>query len=390
MAVDTPELASFRTELRSWLQDHRSMYVDFAFRPGDRDVGAWRAWSKALYDAGWVALTWPEEHGGRGLTPLHQAVFYEELARADAPGHINVIGLGMAGPTILVHGTEEQKERLVPPLLRADEIWCQGFSEPGSGSDLAGARTRAVLDGDHWIVNGQKVWSSFAHLADWCILVVRSDPEAGKHAGLSYLLLDMRSPGVDVRPLVQLTGDPEFNEIFLTDVRVPVSQTLGRPGEGWQVAMTTLGHERSSIGSMFTSGIHQILDRLIALAREEVDGRRPADDPALRARLAQAWIELRSLLALNERILADVARTGVPGPEASVVKLRCSEVNQRVTRLALDVLGQRAQIDDESGPGAGLWQYEQLRARGNTIEGGTSEILRGIVAERVLGLPRAR
>jgi alkylation response protein AidB-like acyl-CoA dehydrogenase len=305
MAVDTPEVASFRAELRRWLVEHRELYVDTPAATGSRDIERMKAWSRALFDAGWVALTWSKEHGGQGLTQLHEAAYYEELARAHAPNHMNVIALGMAGPTILVHGTQEQKDRFIAPMLTAQEIWCQGFSEPGSGSDLAGARTRAVLEGDHWIVNGQKVWSSYAHLAAWCILVVRSDPDAAKHAGLSYLLLDMTLPGVEVRPLVQITGDPEFNEIFLTDVRVPVGSMLGRPGDGWSVALTTLGHERASIGSMLTAGLTATLNSLLEVACGL------QLEPALRARIAELWAELQALVALNERILADVARTGV-------------------------------------------------------------------------------
>jgi alkylation response protein AidB-like acyl-CoA dehydrogenase len=246
---DTPEEAAFRAELRSWLEENLPEGIQ-----GNRGGAArfhgpeMRAWSRALYDAGYAGLTWPEEYGGGGAPYTHQAIFLEELARAEAPPHIGVIGIGMAGPTIIAHGTDEQKARYLAPLLSAEEIWCQGFSEPGAGSDLAGVRTSSTLDDGHFVVNGQKVWSSFAHLADFCILLTRSDPESSRHAGLTYLIVDMHAPGVEVRPLRQITGEAEFNEIFLSDVRVPAENLLGEVGGGWQVAMTTLLHERGTLG----------------------------------------------------------------------------------------------------------------------------------------------
>ena len=296
---------------------------------------------------------------------------------------MNVIGLGMAGPTIIAHGTEGQKSRYLHRILSADEIWCQGFSEPGAGSDLASARTSATVEGDHFVVDGQKVWSSFAHIADWCILVTRSDPASEKHAGLTYLLVDMHSPGVEVRPLRQITGEAEFNEIFFTGVEVPVENVLGEIGQGWAVAMTTLLHERATLGFALTATLEVNLRKLIALARERVDG-----DPLLRDRVAFEWIELQALRLTNYRALTQLIKTGMPGPEGSVSKLTWSESNQRLTKLALEILGPDAQL--WNGDGHGYWQYQQLRSRGNTIEAGTSEILRNIIAERVLGLPRSR
>jgi alkylation response protein AidB-like acyl-CoA dehydrogenase len=297
----------------------------------------------------------------------------------------------MAGPTIVAWGSDEQKSRYLAKLLSGEEVWCQGFSEPGSGSDLAGARTRAVLDGDEWVVNGQKVWSSWAHIADWCILVVRTDPDADKHRGLSYLLVDMHSPGVEVRPLKQITGDPEFNEIFFTDVRVPRESMLGQPGEGWNVAMTTLLHERGTLGFALTAALERQVRNLVRLARQRTaDGNRPADDPVVRDRIAQQWIDLQALRFTNYRSLTTLAKTGVPGPEGSIAKLHWSETNQRLTKLALSLQGLAAQLDGESAVWDGYWQYQQLRSRGNTIEAGTSEILRNIIAERVVGLPRSR
>jgi alkylation response protein AidB-like acyl-CoA dehydrogenase len=350
-----------------------------------------REWSRRLQRAGYVGLTWPAGYGGRGLPHTYQGIYLEETARVGAPDHLNSIGLGMAGPTIIAWGSEEQKRRFLPPLLAAEEIWCQGFSEPGSGSDLAGTRTRAELDGDDWVVNGQKVWSSYAHIADWCLAVVRTEPAAEKHRGLSYLLVDMHAPGVEVRPLRQITGDPEFNEIFFTDVRVPRGSMLGGPGDGWPVAMTTLLHERGTLGFALTAALERQVHRLLRLAREPApDGRRPADDPLVRDRLAAAWIDLAALRYTNYRALTTLVQTGVPGPEGSVAKLHWSESNQRVTSLAQAICGLAGQLDGDGAIWDGYWVYQQLRSRGNTIEAGTSEILRNIVAERVVGLPRSR
>jgi alkylation response protein AidB-like acyl-CoA dehydrogenase len=290
----------------------------------------------------------------------------------------------MAGPTIIAHGTEEQKARHLPPLLSAEEIWCQGFSEPGAGSDLAGVRTSARLDDGHFVVNGQKVWSSFAHIADFCILLTRSDPDSTRHAGLTYLIVDMHAPGVEVRPLRQITGESEFNEIFFTDVRVPVGNLLGDVGGGWQVAMTTLLHERGTLGFALQATLEVQIRKLVALARDR------GADQLQRDRIASEWIEMQALRYTNYRSLSALMKTGMPGPEGSISKLVWSEANQRVTKLALELLGPDAALGEENAPYGGYWQYQQLRSRGNTIEAGTSEVLRNIVAERVLGLPSSR
>jgi alkylation response protein AidB-like acyl-CoA dehydrogenase len=385
---DDPDEAAFRAELRAWLRDNWTDHAPTAGRP---DVDAHRAWSTRLYEAGYIGLTWPAEYGGRGLPPTYQAIYYEETARAGAPGHIGVIGLNMAGPTIVAWGTDEQKARFLPRLLSGEEIWCQGFSEPGSGSDLAGARTRAVLDGDEWVVNGQKVWSSYAHVADWCILVVRTDPDLPKHQGLSYLLVDMHAPGVSVRPLRQITGDPEFNEIFFDDVRVPASSMLGRPGDGWKVAMTTLLHERGTLSFALAAALQRNVDLLVDLAgTPALDGTVPAEDPLVRDAVAREWIELQALRFTNYRMLSTLLRTGMPGPEGSITKLVWSEANQRLSKLAVRLQGLAGATEADDAPLDGYWQYQQFRSRGNTIEAGTSEILRNITAERVLGLPRSR
>jgi alkylation response protein AidB-like acyl-CoA dehydrogenase len=377
---DKPEEAAFRAELRAWLD---------ANLPEDRrggrggaqrfDDSFGREWSRKLYEAGYAGLTWPTEYGGAGAPYSFQAIFYEESARAQAPGHVGVIGLGMAGPTIMAHGTDAQKQAHLSKILSAEEIWCQGFSEPGAGSDLAAARTRAERRDDVYVVNGQKVWSSFAHIADYCILVTLSDPDAPRYQGLTYLIVDMHAPGVEVRPLRQITGEAEFNEIFFNDVEVPVTNRLGEEGQGWQVAMTTLLHERGTLGFALTASLEVGVNRLLDVARDRVNG-----DEGARERVAAEWIELQALRYTNYRSLSALERTGIPGPEGSAIKLRWSEQNQRMTKLGRELLGAEGILDD------GWWHHQQLRSRGNTIEAGTSEVLRNIVAERVLGLPKGR
>ena len=380
---DTPEEAAFREEVRTFIAQN---LPDESKRRGARRFeDADREWSRKLGEAGYAGLTWPKEYGGAGAPYSHQAIFLEELARAEAPSHLGVIGLGMAGPTIMAWGTEEQKQRYLSKILSADEIWCQGFSEPGAGSDLANVRTRMEDKGDHFLVNGQKVWSSFAHIADFCILVGLGDPSAPRYKGLTYMIVDMHAPGVEVRPLTQITGHAEFNEIFFTDVKVPRENLLGAPGDGWAVAMTTLLHERGTLGFALAATLDVAVRKLIALAKE-----RKVADPILRDRIAREWIELQAIRYTNIRALTSLVKTGIPGPEGSIGKLVWSENNQRLTKLALEILGSHAQLTDGGGYADGYWQYQQLRSRGNTIEAGTSEILRNIVAERVLGLPKSR
>ena len=360
---DSPDEAAFREGVRAWLREN------LPAEPG-------REWSRKIYEAGYAGLTWPVEYGGRGEPYSHQAIELEEFARAEAPQHIGVIGLGMAGPTIMAHGGEEQKQRYLSKILSAEEIWCQGFSEPGAGSDLAAVRTRVEPRDGSFVVNGQKVWSSFAHIADHCILVGLTDPDAPRYRGLTYVIVDMKTPGVEVRPLRQITGEAEFNEIFFTDVEVPRENLLGEIGGGWQVAMTTLLHERGTLGFALGGALELQVTKLLTLAKQ-----RAADDPLIRDRVAQEWIELQALKLTNYRALTKLMQTGIPGPEGSVSKLHWSEQNQRLTKLAMEILG---------GEDDGYWGHQRLRSRGNTIEAGTSEILRNIIAERVLGLPRSR
>jgi alkylation response protein AidB-like acyl-CoA dehydrogenase len=300
--------------------------------------------------------------------------------------------LALIGPTIIAYGTEAQKKRYLANILSGDEIWCQGFSEPNAGSDLAALRTEARLDGDHFIVNGQKVWNSYGWAADWCALVTRSDPGSEKHKGLAYLLVDMRTPGVEVRPLRQLTGESEFTELFFRDVRVPAENVLGAAGDGWNVALGTLAHERATLGVSAQIAMRRQFDRLVELSREMYRNGHPAsDDPLVRQKLAQSYVE-NEILRLNQmRAVSKIIQTGAPGPEGSILKIGWSEANQRFQATAQEILGPYAQLTGGSDLAIdnGAWSYSYLRARGNTIEAGTSEIQRNIIGQHVLGLPKS-
>jgi len=380
---DTPQEAEFRAEVRAWLEANAPTDLPELVSPAALrdlpDVGAAKAWSAKLAEDGYAGLTWPAEFGGRGAPLSFQAIYLEEAAALQAPVHLAVIGLGMIGPTIIAHGTPEQKERHLAKILSAEEIWCQGFSEPAAGSDLARVRTRAELRVGVFVVDGQKVWSSFAQISDWCMLLARTDPDSERHDGLTMLLVDMRSPGVDVRPIKELTGDAVFNEVFYGDVEVPAANVLGEIGAGWSVAMTTLLHERATLGFSLVGALEAQLHRVVALARS-----RGVTNGRLADLLAREAIEVEALKLTNKRSLAQLEQTGVPGPEGSVTKLRWSESNQRLTALALELMGPEAAVADEE------WRYQLLRSRANTIEAGTSEVLRNVIAERVLGLPRSR
>lgn len=386
---DSPTEAEFRAQVRQWLCEHLPdgwpHSCPVARKPDEMvELGRW--WQQTLYDAGWLGLTWPLECGGRAGTLVQQAIFDQEAARIQAPDPINTIGLYMAGPTIMAWGTDGQKRRYLPPLLRGDEIWCQGFSEPGSGSDFGSLCTRAIREGDEYVVNGQKAWTSYGHLADFCLLVARTDQDAPKHEGLTYLIAGMHDPGVTVRPLVQITGDPEFNEIFFDDVRVPVENRLGGEGDGWKVSMTTLLHERGTMGVAMQVGARITLERLIGLVHQL--GR--ADDPMVRERLAAFQLDIEAARITNLRSLSKLQR-GTPGPEGSMAKLLWERTQQAMGELAMELLGSTGQVvSGPDGIGDGFWQRVYLRGRGHTIEAGTTEVLKNIIAERVLGLPRSR
>jgi alkylation response protein AidB-like acyl-CoA dehydrogenase len=372
------ELA-FRDELRGWLAANPAGEEP----SGDEDEHyRWRRdWQRRLADGGWAGVHWPEQYGGRGATLTESAIFFEELGRARAPLPANVLGLLLGGPTLMVWGTDEQKERFLPPILTADEIWCQGFSEPEAGSDLAALKTRAVRDGDDWVVTGQKVWTSGAQHSKWCMLVARTDPEAPKkHHGLTYFLMDMEQDAVQVVPLRQITGESEFNELFIEGARIPDDHVIGGVGNGWKVALTTLMNERAGLAFFLQVRLRQVLDELIAAAAER--GR--LDDPVVADQLGRLHVDAEVLRLTAYRGLTAIEKYGQPGPEGSLTKWMWSDANQRLTQLAVDVLG-----PDALQTGS-RWAYELLRARGNTIEGGTTEILKNIVGERVLGLPRLR
>ena len=310
-----------------------------------------------------------------------------------APAPLNVLGLAMAGPTIITYGSEEQKKRYLPKILSCEEIWCQGFSEPNSGSDVASLRTRAELSGDEFIVNGQKVWTTLGHVADWCMLLVRTDPDAPKHRGLSYLLVDMKSPGITVKPLRQMTGESEFNEMFFEDVRVPRANLLGGINDGWRVATTTLMNERGTAALAGVMRYRIIFDEIVDLARATLRNGAPATkDPLIRQQLAQFFVELEMMRFTAYRTFSKILKGGDPGPVGSISKLAWSELNQRMQEFAMALEGPAGQLMRGSAHAIqnGRWQHHFLRSRANTIEGGTSEIQRNIIAERVLGLPKSR
>jgi alkylation response protein AidB-like acyl-CoA dehydrogenase len=373
----SPSEEAFRDELRAWLIGNHPG------REPDGDLAGFefrRGWQRRLHESGWAGVSWPREYGGRGATLVEQAIYNEEFVRAQAPSAANVLGLAMGGPTVIAHGTEEQKRRYLEPILSASEIWCQGFSEPGSGSDLASVKTRGVRDGDGWVVTGQKVWTTLAQHAKWCMLVARTDPDAPKHQGLTYFLMDMEQDGVQVRPLRQITGEAEFNELFIEEARVPDENIVGGEGNGWAVAITTLMHERATLAFGLQIAVKLALRELMGLVRESG----ATGDPLVRDRLAQLYIEAEVLRLNAYRGLSAIMRDGVPGPEGSLGKWQWAEVNQALTELAMDLRGPRAVLHDDT------WTFRFLRARANSIEGGTTEILKNIVAERVLGLPRMR
>jgi len=387
------EERQFRDELRAWLETNVPKdWPEWREKPLEESFPYLRAWQRKLDEGRWAAVSWPKEYGGRSATLMQQAIFWEEMARIQAPSMANALGLGLIGPTIIAYGTETQKKRFIPKILSAEEIWCQGFSEPNAGSDLASLQTEARLEGDHYIVNGQKVWTSFGWVADWCELVVRTDPTVPKHKGLTVLLVDMKSAGVEVRPLRQMTGESEFNELFFRDVRVPRENVLGKVNDGWNVAISTLMFERGSYGARLHLLFKRNIDRLIELSRTfQRNGQPAAKDPLIRQKLAQCYAEIE-IMRLNQlRAFSRITSTGVPGPEGSIQKLFWSELNQRLQQVAQEMFGPYGQLTSEDSRAVdnGIWSYGYLRTRGNTIEAGTSEVQRNIIGHFVLGLPRS-
>jgi alkylation response protein AidB-like acyl-CoA dehydrogenase len=392
---DTPEEAAFRQEVREFIAREAPKQEG----SGDRDIISSYAqvfvqsqqWFKKLSEKGWIAPAWPKEYGGAGMTVMQQFIFNEEVAeaRATRPLHL-MIGVGMAGPTLIVHGSEEQRKYHLPRILSGEDIWCQGFSEPEAGSDLASLRTRAVREGDDYVINGQKIWTTIAHLSRWMLLLARTDPDAPKHRGITYFILDMKSPGVDVRPLVNMAGGYEFSEVFFTNVRVPKTNIIGEENRGWYAAMSTLDFERSAIGSAI--GLRQTVEDIIRYAKEHTsDGSSMLRvNPMLRYELVDRLLETEVGQMLSYRVVSLQSKGLIPNYEAAVIKLYNMELDQRIARTGMNVLGPYGQLDRGSkwAPLRGRLEYTYLRSVGSTLETGTSEIQRNIVAIRGLGLPR--
>jgi alkylation response protein AidB-like acyl-CoA dehydrogenase len=381
----TAEEQAFAAEVRAWLADH--LEPPPPFDSLDDEVAWGRRWQESMARDRWVGIHWPTDYGGRDASPVQVALWNIEYARARAPQPVNRVGVNNVGPTLLAYGTDEQKRRWLPAILDASELWCQLFSEPGAGSDLAALSTRAVSVDDGWLVSGQKVWTSYAQWARWGICLARTDPDAPAHRGISYLVVDLEQPGVDVRPLVQLTGEAEFSEVFLDEVFVPADQLVGGLNQGWTVASTTLSHERGTVFAFKEQVVHEVyLDELYALARDE--GR--LDDVDTADGLAQSFVDLAVLRLHNWRTLSRLARGLEPGPETSWVKLAWSDMTQRLSARAIELCGAAAPLwrGAHDVPGDGKWQRQWLWSGAASIAGGTSEVQKNIVSERILGMPR--
>jgi alkylation response protein AidB-like acyl-CoA dehydrogenase len=373
------EVEEFRTELRDWLSANLTSEMIAARRPSGHDDAIFekqREWNRTMADAGWAAVSWPSEYGGRGATVLEQLVYTEETTRARAPMPLNVIGLNNIAPAIMQYGNESQKTTLLPRMMRADDIWCQGMSEPEAGSDLASLRTRAVRDGDDFVINGQKIWTSLGHRAQWCQLYVRTDLEAPKHKGISCLILDMGLPGIEVRPLVTLNGDTDFAEVFFHDVRVPADALLGPLNAGWQVATTTLSHERAGAARLYAE-MQVRLEELVDDLAAQGDA---LEDPVTLRRLGEIAVRIKYLEVLCQRSISATLHGGDAFGSASLAKTVWGEIGQQLAVLAFDVLGTRG--------ATAAWANYRLTSRSLTIAGGTTQINKNITAQRVLGLPR--
>jgi alkylation response protein AidB-like acyl-CoA dehydrogenase len=383
---DTPEEAAFRAEARAWLEAHAHRRDSHEGKSADhtRDLAghmqACRDWQRVLYDNNWAGITWPKQYGGRGASAIQSAIFAEEMSQFDVATGAFAVSIGMVGPTLIAHGTPEQQQHHLAPILKGEEVWCQLFSEPGSGSDLASLGTRAVRDGDDWIVNGQKVWTSFGQFADYAILLARTDVDLPKHAGITYFILDMKSPGIDVRPITQITGVQHFNETFLTDVRIPHTNIIGEINAGWKGAQTTLMNERSHIGSGGTWSV----DQLIQLAQQ----RGLSSDLNIRQGLAQAHARAETLRYMGFRMRTAMSQMRMPGPEALTLKLAYANHWRLTAELATEILGAGAMLWADDAPEDNQWGQHLLGQFAIRIGGGTDEIQHNIIAERGLGLPR--
>jgi alkylation response protein AidB-like acyl-CoA dehydrogenase len=376
----SPEEETFRAHVRAWLAENAP--ASGTLRD---DLDAMRAWQRKLHAAGFLGAAWPREYGGAGLTEMQQAILNEELARVRAPGVVNAMAIWWVGPAIIRYGSEAQKQRFIPKILDADEIWATGYSEPSSGSDMAAAQTRAVRDGDTYVVNGQKIWTTLAHISDWYFILVRTSTDGPKWAGLSVLLIDMRSPGIEIRPIRQIDGGAEFNEVFLTDVRVPVANLLGKEGQGWEIVSSALVNERTGIAGSVR--FDHALEWLTDTARTQ--GR--TQDPVVRQRLAELATKANIVRCFGWRALTDSLRGRMNPHLSAAMKLTTTQLTQEFSETAMEVLGPWAALQDDShAPSNGRWARQWLYDRAMTIAGGTSEVQRNIVAQRILGLPRDR
>ena len=394
---DTPTEAAFRTEARAWLSANATLRAGesgWGFSAeGKASLESSKEWQTRKADAGWACISWPREYGGRGASAIESLIWAQEESRFDLPPNIFNIAHGQAGPTLMIHGTPEQKTRWLPKMIRGEDVWCQLFSEPDAGSDLAGLRTRAVRDGDHWLVSGQKVWTSLAEHSDWAILIARSDPDVPKHAGLTYFVLDMKTPGIEIRPIRQIWGSADFSAVFLNEVRIPDAHRISSVGNGWTVTTSTLMTERASAaGGVVGPGGERLptaLDFMRLARNTRITGNRSAlDEATVRERVADFHVRWRGLVHTSYRMLTALSRGQEPGGEASIGKLVEGRLQQEMTSLALELLEGSGAIADEDGAAAyAQWQWAYLVAPAIRIAGGTDEILRNIIAERVLGLP---
>jgi alkylation response protein AidB-like acyl-CoA dehydrogenase len=389
----SPEDRAFRDQTRKWLEGNVP-------RTELKTLDERRAWHRRMFEAGYVGMGWPKEYGGQGASPMKMAIVADEMARANAPAPINGLGIGFIGPTIIIHGTDAQKQRYLKKILAAEEIWCQLYSEPNSGSDLASLRTRADDKGSYFEVNGQKIWTSGGHISDWGILLARTDPSVAKHKGISCFLLNMRQPGVEVRPLKQITGSAEFNEVFMTNARVEKSDLLGRLGQGWEIAQTTLGFERGGNSIARVTRYASAFDRLVEAARKlRRGGKALLEDPVVRIKLGRVYAEMEVQRYAALRVLSMLQKGDSPGAASSITKLSYSEFEKRYYELCMEILGPYGQVTDggleessldvDSSSGVrSSWAYAFLWARAGTIYSGSSEIQKNVIGERVLGLPK--
>ena len=393
---DSPEEAAFRAEARAWLEKNAKRReksgrgLGLFEEPGDETkmIQEAKAWQARKADGGWACLTWPTAYGGRGGTPIQSVIWGQEESKFEVPPNIFAIGIGMAGPTIMTHGTEEQKQKYLKPMARGDEIWCQLFSEPGAGSDLAALRTKAERQGDDWIVNGQKVWTSGAHYSRYGILVTRTDFTAHKHKGLTYFIVDMKSPGIEIRPIKQMTGGANFNEVFFTDVRIPDANRLDEVGKGWQVAITTLMNERMTIGGGGMGAGFGLADLMGYVSScTAYDGHSAIEDSHVRQRLADLICRLRGLELTGNRLVTALSQGKMPGPEGSIMKLAMGILLQELGAFGMDISCANGALYGEDAPLRALWQSIYLGSPAIRIAGGADEVQRNIISERVLGLP---